>query len=172
MFRGLIRLFVASTDRPHSVAVRVWATVLGASLFVAGWPALVYFFGTVFPSFAVRFLSVVFFLMGIPWMGWAVFWQLFRGKGTPVPFVPTRNFLSDGPYRYVRNPMILGYFFYLSGWAVVFNAAGGFGFAVLFFIFLLAEIKTIEEKELAQRFGEAYLDYKKKTPLIIPRKPK
>jgi len=34
---------------------------------------------------------------------------------------------------------------------------------------LCIEIKRIEEPELTQRFGEAYREYKKETPFIVPR---
>lgn len=31
-----------------------------------------------------------------------------RGRGTPAPFDPPRDFVASGPYRYVRNPMYVG----------------------------------------------------------------
>jgi len=37
---------------------------------------------------------------------------------------------------------------------------------------LLAYLKRLEEGELAERFGEAYLSYKRETPFIIPRLPR
>jgi protein-S-isoprenylcysteine O-methyltransferase Ste14 len=37
---------------------------------------------------------------------------------------------------------------------------------------LLLYIKRIEEKELAVRFGAEYLEYKRSTPFILPRKPR
>ena len=30
-------------------------------------------------------------------------------------------------------------------------------------------LKLLEERELAERFGEAYLAYKRSTPFIVPR---
>ena len=41
-------------------------------------------------------------------------------------------------------------------------------FVALFFLLLLAYLKLVEEKELALRFGQEYLDYKKGTPFLIP----
>lgn len=35
---------------------------------------------------------------------------------------------------------------------------------------LIGYLKLIEEKELQMRFGNEYLEYKKKTPFIIPIK--
>ncbi len=45
---------------------------------------------------------------------WSVCAQLDRGRGTPLPMVPTmptmptQELLTDGPFRYCRNPMTLG----------------------------------------------------------------
>jgi protein-S-isoprenylcysteine O-methyltransferase Ste14 len=38
--------------------------------------------------------------------------------------------------------------------------------AVLFFV------KVYEERELEFRFGASYLEYKSRTPMLIPRRPK
>ena len=62
----------------------------------------------VFQDEASIILSALLFIVGIPWVVWAVLWQLWKGKGTPVPAVPTKNFLQSGPYHYCRNPMMLG----------------------------------------------------------------
>jgi len=34
---------------------------------------------------------------------------------------------------------------------------------------ILIYIKLVEEKELEQRFGVEYLEYKRRTPFLIPR---
>jgi protein-S-isoprenylcysteine O-methyltransferase Ste14 len=39
-----------------------------------------------------------------------------KGRGTPAPFDPPREFVASGPYRYVRNPM------YVGGTAVILGA--------------------------------------------------
>ncbi|MFA7255067.1 MAG: isoprenylcysteine carboxylmethyltransferase family protein [Candidatus Omnitrophota bacterium] len=174
MFNSLIGYLVARAGKEYSAGYRAVATLLGATLFLAGWPSLVWVFGlggqeAVFPSLASVLLSALFFVAGIPWVSWAVLWQLWKGKGTPVPMVPTKEFLPSGPYRYCRNPMMLGFFLYLAGWASLFNRPGSWTAAVVLMVFLILEIKLIEEKELAARFGEAYRAYKEKTPFFIPK---
>ncbi len=174
MFNNLIKFLVARAGKEYSAGYRVAATVLGAMLFIVGWPALVLAFGlgesgAVFPDLAAVLLGALFFVVGIPWVGWAVLWQLWKGKGTPVPIVPTREFLASGPYRYCRNPMMLGFFLYLAGWASLINRAGSWIAAAVLMVLLVLEIKLIEEKELAQRFGDVYREYKKKTPFFIPK---
>lgn len=176
MFDKWIGYLVARAGKKYSAGYRAVATGLGATLFVAGWPAFVWVFGAgdseaIFHPLTAKLLSILFFVVGVPWMGWAILWQLWKGKGTPVPLVPTREFLPSGPYRYCRNPMMLGFSLYLSGWAAFFNRGGSWTAFVLLMFFLILEIKVIEEKELEQRFGEAYREYKKKTPFFIPRSP-
>jgi protein-S-isoprenylcysteine O-methyltransferase Ste14 len=169
----LINYLVARAGKEYGAGFRAVMTVLGGTLFLVGWPALVYLFAAIFNqqvfSAPISYLlSVLFFIVGVPWMLWAILWQLSRGKGTPVPIVPTKEFLATGPYRFVRNPMITGHFFYLLGFASFFNAVGGYTFSALFFALMIAEIKGIEERELVKRFGEAYIQYKKETPFMIP----
>jgi protein-S-isoprenylcysteine O-methyltransferase Ste14 len=174
MFDKLIKFLVARAGREYSAGYRAAATALGATGFLAGWPALVWVLGlggkeAVFPDLAAAFLSALFFVAGIPWVSWAVLWQLWKGKGTPVPLVPTREFLSSGPYRYCRNPVMLGFFLYLAGWTALFNRTGSWVAALVLVVLLVLEVKLIEEKELEQRFGDAYREYKKKTPFFIPK---
>lgn len=174
MCKKLVRYLVERANKEYSVGYRTIATLLGALLFLAGWPALVWFLGqlsdkAVFPLEVTAVLSMLFFILGIPWLSWAVLWQLWKGNGTPVPAVPTKHFLPSGPYRYCRNPMMLGFFFYLLGWTISFNQAGAYVAAMVLMICLIAEIKLVEEKELEERFGDAYRQYKKETPFFVPR---
>jgi protein-S-isoprenylcysteine O-methyltransferase Ste14 len=171
----LIEFLVKRSQRKNTVIVRTLAIFLGGTLVVVGMPALILWAGKFFDRDAIlnhqasQVTSIVCFVLGIPWMLSAVFWQIVRGKGTPVPIVPTKHFLQNGPYRYVRNPMMLGYFLYFLGWAFLFNKAGAFLAAVAVIAFLLAEVKIIEEPELEKRFGDAYREYKKETPFIFPK---
>jgi hypothetical protein len=43
---------------------------------------------------------------------------------------------------------------------------------ILFAPALLFFVKVFEERELEIRFGAPYLDYKSRTPMLFPRKPK
>ena len=171
----LIELLVKSSAKEHSVLLRIAATLIGATVFIAGIPAIVFLVGRVFcqnpllPGNTSEIISIACFILGIPWVLSAVLWQLIHGKGTPVPVVPTKNFLQNGPYRYVRNPMMLGFFLYLLAWASLFNNLGAFLAAAVIISLLLLEIKLIEEPELEKRFGDAYREYKKEIPFMLPR---
>ena len=170
-----IEFLVRRSAKEHNILVRTITTLAGATLFVAGIPAIVFWCGKFLYKTSILHhqvslaVSILCFILGLPWMLSAVFWQLVRGKGTPVPIVPTKHFLQNGPYRYVRNPMILGFSLYLLGWAFLFNKGGAFLAAAVIIAFLLAEVKIIEEPELEKRFGDAYREYKKETPFMFPK---
>ena len=113
-------------------------------------------------------LSVPVLLAGLLICLWTVL-LFFRAKGTPVPINPPPKLVTTGPYAYCRNPMLTGVFLLLFGLAI------WSGSISLFFIFTplyislhVVELKTIEEPELARRFGNEYLEYKKRTPMFIP----
>ena len=112
-------------------------------------------------------LSVLGFSLGF----WSVNTQLTRGRGTPLPVMPTQELLTEGPFRYCRNPMTLGTILAYLGVAVAARTTAGTGLVLSLTAALLAYLKRLEEGELAERFGEAYLAYKRETPFIIPRLP-
>jgi len=64
--------------------------------------------------------------------------------------------------------MTLGTILAYSGIVVMIGSYTSLLFVVIFGLILLTYIKVVEEKELALRFGQEYLDYKKETPFIIP----
>jgi len=175
MISGFIEFLVKRSQKKNSLAVRILAMIFGGTLFVAVIPAFILWAGRFFnaspvlPVSLAGTISLVCFIIGIPWMSSAVFWQLIIGKGTPVPVVPTKHFLQNGPYKYVRNPMIMGFFLYILGWAFLSNRWLALGASGLTMALLLTEIKLIEEPELTKRFGTAYLEYKKEIPFIFPK---
>jgi protein-S-isoprenylcysteine O-methyltransferase Ste14 len=103
---------------------------------------------------------------------WSVNTQLTQGRGTPLPVMPTQELLTEGPFRYCRNPMTLGAILAYLGIAVAARTVAGTALVVSLAATLLVYLKRLEERELAERFGEAYLAYKRGTPFIIPRRPR
>ena len=96
--------------------------------------------------------------------------RFLRIKGTPIPFNPPPKLVVNGLYRVVRNPMHLGWTIVLIGLALLMQS---FTLLVIFIpLFITVHIiylKYIEEKELEKKFGQAYLDYKQRVPMFIPR---
>jgi protein-S-isoprenylcysteine O-methyltransferase Ste14 len=94
------------------------------------------------------------------------------GRGTIMPWDPTRKLVAVGPYQSVRNPMILGVLTMLVGEALFFGSAAIGILAAAFFAINHVYFIFSEEPGLEKRFGESYREYKKRVPRWIPRMPK
>ncbi len=114
-------------------------------------------------------VGVLFLLIGLVLAIWTVHLQFSLGKGTPAPWDPTIELVSQGPYRHSRNPMITGAFFVLIGEALLFQSGLIAGWFLLFLLANLIYIPFVEEVQLEKRFGESYLDYVSQVPRWIPR---
>jgi len=114
-------------------------------------------------------VAILLLAIGIPMVFWTIS-RFLRTKGSPIPFNPPPALVVNGLYRIVRNPMHLGWTIVLLGVAVLMQS---FTLLVIFIpLFLLAHViylKLVEEKELEKKFGHAYLDYKKRVPMFIPK---
>ena len=109
-------------------------------------------------------LGIGFFLVS-----WSV-QNFLRAKGTPVPFNPPPQLVQTGPYAHTRNPMVSGVFFLMFGLGGLIGSVSMlFIFTPLFIAANTWELKAIEEPELEKRLGEAYTEYRRKTPMFIPR---
>jgi len=87
-----------------------------------------------------------------------------------LPINPPTKLITTGPYAYCRNPMLTGVFLLLFGLAIQFRSVSLFFiFTPLYILLHVIELKAIEEPELARRLGKKYLEYKKSTPMFIPR---
>jgi protein-S-isoprenylcysteine O-methyltransferase Ste14 len=113
-------------------------------------------------------VSIPLMAVGVAFTAWSGF-HFLRVKGTPVPFNPPPEVVTTGPYRYARNPMLTGVFLFLFGlgFAVDSFALVVF-FTPLFILVNLFELKEIEEPELVKRFGDEYVEYRKRTPMFFP----
>ncbi len=92
-------------------------------------------------------------------VGWAM--RTMGRAGTSVDVdTPTTALVTDGPYRYSRNPIYLALSALYLGVALLRNAL----WPVLLFPVLLAVMQRgvieREERYLARRFGEEYLAYR------------
>jgi protein-S-isoprenylcysteine O-methyltransferase Ste14 len=108
-------------------------------------------------------------LLGFLLAWWSIAVQLTEGRGTPLPLMPTQGLLTTGPFRYCRNPMTLGAALAYLGLTVVAGTIAGVALVVCLLALLLLYLKRVEERELVERFGDAYLAYRQETPFIIPR---
>jgi len=114
-------------------------------------------------------LGIFFIISGWFIANWTVKVQYALGKGTPIPIIATRKLVIQGPYRYCRNPMTLGTIIVYLGVAIWLGSLSGLALALIYPVGILVYIKLIEETELEGRFGSEYVEYRKRTPFLIPR---
>ena len=82
---------------------------------------------------------------------------------TPVdPFEPTTAIVSEGPYRFSRNPIYLALSIVYLGLAIALNAVWAIIIWPLVFIAVTYLIIVCEEKYLEAKFGDVYMQYKSK----------
>lgn len=114
-------------------------------LFTLGWAIL----------FASTFLINHFDLFGLRQV-----WLAFKGQ-------PYTDLKFDVPilYRMVRHPLYFG--FIVAFWSTPTMTVTHLVFAIACTGYILVGI-YFEEKDLVKRFGQHYLDYKKKVPMLIP----
>ena len=85
-----------------------------------------------------------------------------RAKTTINPLRPANasSLVTSGIYRFTRNPMYLGLLLLLLGWSVYLSSVFVFVGPVLLVLYLGRFQIAPEERVLAAKFGEAYLDYR------------
>ncbi len=113
-------------------------------------------------------LAVPLIVFGLFFISWAAWAQWHIGKGTPAPMAPTQKLVVSGPYAYCRNPMMFGSLLYYLGLIILVNSATGIIIVAIIEALYALYVKFIEEKELELRFGKEYVEYKKRTPFLIP----
>lgn len=101
------------------------------------------------------------------WVSVSLFSE-YGGGGTPAPYDPPKKFVARGVYTRVRNPMMIGVVFVLSGQALLCGSIPLLVWCLVFLQGCLVLVPFWEEPDLERRFGEAYLEYKSQVPRWIP----
>ncbi len=118
-------------------------------------------------------------LSGVYWLGWVVVlastfmidhFDLF---GLNRPFLalrgaeaPGQSFRTPLLYTIVRHPLMLG--FLIVFWAAPVMTAGHLLFALLTTAYILIALQ-LEERDLVAQFGNAYREYRRQVPMLLPR---
>ena len=103
-------------------------------------------------------ITPILFLLAIVWMGRA--WrQIHAGGG---------GLVTDGVYAYVRHPQYSAMFLLIASLLVQWPTLLTVLMAPVLFV-AYYRLGMREERELAARFGQAYLDYRAAVPGFVPR---
>jgi protein-S-isoprenylcysteine O-methyltransferase Ste14 len=84
-----------------------------------------------------------------------------KAKTTMNPFKPgaTSALVSDGVYRFTRNPMYVGLLITLLGWAAFLWQPLALAFLPLFVLYITSFQIKPEERVLSSLFGAQYAEY-------------
>jgi protein-S-isoprenylcysteine O-methyltransferase Ste14 len=98
---------------------------------------------------------------GVVLVLWCAF--LFRRAGTAIkPFRESSALITNGPYRWTRNPIYAGMVIALAGVCVVLGTLAPFVVVPAFVCVIRQRFIRVEEGMLEQTFGAVYLDYRRR----------
>ena len=105
-------------------------------------------------------LATTFLINHFDLFGLRQVWLNFCG----TPYTPLR-FTTPGPYKLVRHPLYVGWLF--AFWCTPTMTAAHLFFSIMTTAYILVAIQ-LEEKDLQDAHPE-YTDYKRSTPMLVPR---
>jgi protein-S-isoprenylcysteine O-methyltransferase Ste14 len=94
-------------------------------------------------------------LLGLALMLWAILWMA-RRRTTVIPRRDPAALVTDGPFRWSRNPIYLGDAMILAGAALMFHAPLAFLLVPAFVLLVTRRYILDEEDRLRQAFGPAF----------------
>ena len=108
----------------------------------------------------------------LPAWGYLQYWligkyRLRLGGGGPGMNTPPERLVTTGPFAWCRNPMYLGHIIFLLGLALTLQSVLGALIAVATAVWFHLRLQR-DEKRLAERFGQPYLDYTARVRRWVP----
>ena len=109
-----------------------------------------------------NYLGIFLIFMGL-YLNWIWVANKFKKEKTTIdPNVLPIKFITDGPFRFTRNPAYLGMVLTFIGTSILLGSITTFIIPIIFIILTDRTVILTEEKNLEKKFGKKYLNYKKK----------
>ena len=86
--------------------------------------------------------------------------KFIRAKTGVVPFSASTTLITEGFYKFTRNPMYVGMNSFLLGLMLILNNPLNIIFLIIFFFVVRNMFVLKEEVQMEDTFGEDYLTYK------------
>jgi protein-S-isoprenylcysteine O-methyltransferase Ste14 len=97
------------------------------------------------------------------------FAEFARAEGTPIPVASPPRLVVRGCYRYVRNPIYVGFLVVLLGETLLFGSPGLLEYTLVACGVAAVAVRWYEEPRLLRRFGAEYRAYQRGVPAWRPR---
>jgi len=121
------------------------------------------------PSTEITLISGIIVLVSFSLLGLSSAYFMVRdGNGTPLPLDQTNKLVVSGPYRFVRNPMAIAGVGQVIAISAIYQSLPIFLYAVLGGILWHFTVRPAEEKNMVDRFGDNYLEYKSEVRCWLP----
>ena len=150
--------------------------LLGFLVFVAGIPTIMWWVsGRPFPwapSWPWAIPASLLMLVGLALSIWSIVHMKKVGEGNPFDaynheVAPrTKHLMTDGPYAFSRNPMLLGIYMYDIGILLWLHSWWPLVVFAVEVILLTLQVRS-EEKRLEADFGEEYRNYRQRVSRYI-----
>ena len=88
--------------------------------------------------------------------------RFIKAKTGVVPFSKSTSLITEGFYKYTRNPMYVGMNSFLLGLLIILNNPINFIFLFIFFFIVRNLFVIKEEVQMLETFEEEYIAYKNK----------
>ncbi len=133
----------------------------------------VYFFAAILLMFVLHFLAPLAKILAFPWTLLGILLlmlgivfnlmtvNIFKRNDTTIkPFLESKHLVTTGIFKISRNPIYLGFLFFLVGIAVLMGTLSPFLPIILFFYLINIIFVRYEENKLENSFGDAWFEYK------------
>ncbi len=158
--------------------------LIGLLIFVLGFPTLIFLMAKGFDviiyikliqnQYLQAIIGAPFFLFGAIFVVWSNIALIKIGKGGPLEGAgiavspPTEKLVITGPYKYTRNPMVLGTLSIYISLSIFLDSVLTLVVLIILISIMLNYLKFSEEKRLLKDFGDEFIEYSKRVPMVIP----
>ena len=101
---------------------------------------------------------------------WAAIAALGKFWSLHVEMRDNHEFVQSGPFRFLRHPTYFSMILELAAFGLIGNAWAMLLVVPFFFIPALILRLRLEEPALVEKFGNAYREYQRRVPMLIPYK--
>jgi protein-S-isoprenylcysteine O-methyltransferase Ste14 len=123
--------------------------------------------GTRWPFVASGVVFLVFSGVLRRWQARPFSIALLTGLPELEPARPDNRLVTDGIYARIRHPRYVQLWLGMLGHTLIVNFVATYAL-LIFVTAMIAAIVRFEERELVERFGDAYRDYRDRVPRFLP----